>query len=124
MTEQKQPLPTKNRRRGPDWLLQSLNWLSVAGWVVFVIAMGFSHLAKPEVQFGFLQYLDIQVRDYWDPALTARLIYLLWWCCGISLLTLLLNKFRLKRADDHLRYNIVVLLLMSVALLLYLAVIL
>lgn len=124
MTEQKRPLPTKNRRRGPDWLLQSLNWLSIAGWVVFVIAMGFSHLAKPEVQYGFLQYLDIQVRDYWDPTLTARLIYLLWWCCGISLLSLLLNRFRLKRADDHLRYNLVVLLLMSSAVLLYLAVIL
>ena len=124
MTEQNRPLPQKNRRRGPDWLLQSLNWLSIAGWVVFVIAMGFSHLAKPEVQFGFLQYLDIQVRDYWDPILTARLIYLLWWCCGISLLSLLLNRFRLKRAGDHLRYNLIVLLLMSAAVLLYLAVIL
>ena len=99
-------------------------WLSIAGWVVFVIAMGISHLAKPEVQFGFLQYLNIQVRDYWDPTLTARLIYLLWWCCGISLLSLLLNRFRLRRAGDHLRYNLVVLLLMSSAVLLYLAIIL
>lgn len=124
MTEQNASLPKKNRRHGPDWLLQSINWLSIAGWVVFVIAMGISHLAKPEVQFGFLQYLNIQVRDYWDPTLTARLIYLLWWCCGISLLSLLLNRFRLRRAGDHLRYNLVVLLLMSSAVLLCLAIIL
>ncbi|WP_333798099.1 hypothetical protein [Rheinheimera sp.] len=124
MTEQNVSLPKKNRRHGPDWLLQSINWLSIAGWVVFVIAMGISHLAKPEVQFGFLQYLNIQVRDYWDPTLTARLIYLLWWCCGISLFSLFLNRFRLKRAEDHLSYNVVVLLLMSSAVLLYLAFIL
>jgi hypothetical protein len=120
LTEQNTPPKRPNRRKGPDWLLHSLGLLSIAGWVVFVVALGFGHMAKPEFNSALVKYWRIPIRDYWHPELTPQLLYLLWWCCGISLLSLLLNRARLRRADDRLRYNLVVLLLVSSAALLYL----
>ncbi|OBP14991.1 hypothetical protein A5320_06200 [Rheinheimera sp. SA_1] len=120
MTEQNQAAPPKNRRKGPDWLLHCLSLLSIAGWVGFVAALGFAHMAKPEFNSGLVRYWGISIREYWHPDLTPQLMYLLWWCCGISLLSLLLNRARLRRAHDRMRYNVLVLLAMSAALLAYL----
>jgi hypothetical protein len=121
LTEQKPIAPRKNRRKGPDWLLHSLSLLSIAGWVAFVIALGITHLAKPEFNSGLVRFHEISIRECWDPALTSQLLYLLWWCCGISLLSLLVNIARLRRASDRMRYNVFVLLSMSAALLAYLS---
>lgn len=120
MTEQKSSPPRRNRRKGPDWLLHSLSLLSIAGWVVFVVALGITHMAKPEFNSGLVRYWNIQIRTEWHPELTPQLIYILWWCCGISLLSILLNRARLRRAGDRMRYNVVVLLLISAAMLVYL----
>lgn len=120
MTQQNPTPPRKNRRKGPDWILHSLSILSVTGWVTFVIALGITHFAKPEFNSGLVRYWGIKIRDYWHPELTPQLMYLLWWCCGISLLSLLVNRARLRRAGDRMRYNVLVLLSMSAALLTYL----
>lgn len=106
-------LPVKNRRKGPDWLVSILQWLSLAGWAVFIIAIGLSHLAKPEMNSGLARYWGISIREYWDPELLPQMIYLLWWCCAISLLSIILNQLRMRRATDRLRYNFVALLLIS-----------
>lgn len=105
----------KNRRQGPDWIVITFHWLSVVGWVILIVALGLSHLAKPEMRTGLTTYWNIEVRDYWEPNLTGQLIYLLWWCCLISLISIVLNQFRLRRATDRQQYNSVALLLIALA---------
>lgn len=100
-------------------MVQTLHWLAVVGWVLFVVALGISHLARPEMDTGLVRYWNIQIRDYWDPARTAQLIYLLWWCCAVSLASISLNQFRLRRSTDRQQYNTVILLLISLAALSY-----
>lgn len=107
--------PRKNRRKGPDWVVQSFHWLSVIGWVLLIVALGLSHMAKPEMNTGLVRYWGIQIRDYWEPTLTGQLIYLLWWCCLVSLCSIVLNQFRLRRATDRQHYNSVALLLITLA---------
>ncbi len=107
--------PRKNRRKGPDWVVLSFHWLSVVGWVILIVALGLSHLAKPEMNSGLVRYWGIQFRDYWEPTLTGQLIYLLWWCCLVSLFSIVLNQFRLRRATDRQQYNSVALLLIALA---------
>jgi hypothetical protein len=107
--------PRKNRRKGPDWVVQSFHWLSVIGWVLLIVALGLSHMAKPEMNTGLVRYWGIQIRDYWEPTLTGQLIYLLWWCCLVSLCSIVLNQFRLRRATDRQHYNSVALLLIALA---------
>jgi hypothetical protein len=105
--------PRKNRRKGPDWVVQSFHWLSVVGWIILIVSLGLSHLAKPEMNTGLVRYWGVELRDYWEPTLTGQLIYLLWWCCLVSLLSIVLNQFRMRRAADRRQYNSVVLLLIS-----------
>lgn len=105
----------QNRRKGPDWVVKSFHWLSLLGWVVLVIALGLSHLAKPEMRTGLTDYWQIELRQYWEPALTGQLVYLLWACCVTSLCSLLLNQLRLRRAGDRRRYNTLLLLLVALA---------
>lgn len=105
----------KNRRKGPDWIVLTFHWLSVVGWIILIVALGLSHLAKPEMRTGLTSYWNIELRDYWEPTLTGQLIYLLWWCCLISLISIVLNQFRLRRATDRQQYNSVALLLIALA---------
>lgn len=105
--------PRKNRRKGPDWVVQCFHWLAVIGWVILIVSLGLGHLAKPEMNTGLVRYWGIELRDYWEPTLTSQMIYLLWWCCLISLLSIVLNQFRMRRAADRRQYNSVVLLLIS-----------
>ncbi len=119
MPSEQRNFSRKNRRKGPDWLVSMLLWLSLAAWTVFIIAMGLSHLAKPEMNTGLVRYWGISIREYWDPILLPQLIYLLWCCCAISLLTIIMNQFRFRRKTDSLRYNVIVLLLISLAALSY-----
>ena len=119
MPKQQRISPVKNRRKGPDWLINTLFILSLVGWAVLIIALGLSHLAKPEMNSGLVRYWGISVREYWDPELLPRLIYLLWWCCAISLLSIALNQFRMRRSTDSLRYNLIILLLISIGSLSY-----
>jgi len=105
----------QNRRKGPDWMVKTFHWLSVAGWVVLLIALGLTHLAKPEMRTGLTDYWQIELRQYWEPELTAWLIYLLWFCCMFSLCSLVLNQFRLRRSSDRRAFNTLLLLLVSLA---------
>lgn len=102
-----------DRRKGPDWMVQTFHWLAVVGWVLFVVALGFIHMARPEMNSGLVRYWNIPIRDFWDPSRTSQLIYLLWWCCGVSLASISLNQFRLRRRGDRQHYNTVLLLLIS-----------
>lgn len=111
--------PRQNRRKGPDWIVLSFHWLAVIGWIILIVALGLSHLAKPEMNSGLIRYWGIEIRDYWEPTLTGQLIYLLWWCCLVSLVSIVLNQFRLRRATDRQQYNSVALLLIALAALSY-----
>lgn len=115
MNEPLRSQPLKNRRKGPDWVVSSFHWLSVIGWVMLIVALGLSHMAKPEMNSGLVRYWGIQIREYWEPTLTGQLIYLLWWCCLVSLCSIILNQFRLRRATDRQQYNSVALLLIAMA---------
>lgn len=115
----KDPKTNKERRKGADWMVQTFHWLAVIGWVLFVVALGITHLARPEMNTGLVRYWNIPIRDFWDPSRTAQLIYLLWWCCGVSLASITLNQFRLRRRGDRQQYNTVLLLLISLGALSY-----
>ncbi len=113
--------PIKNeRRKGPDLLCRTVAWLAIAAWLLFLLALVVAHYASPELDTGLVRYWGIEIRSDWHPSLTLYLQYLLWAAAFVSGLSLWLNRLRLRRRGDQLHFNIVLLLLTSVALLLYL----
>ncbi|BBT81255.1 MULTISPECIES: hypothetical protein [Aeromonas] len=109
----------KERRQGPDWLTRVLRVLVLLCWGGFIVLLSLYHYARPEIAYGFLVYGGIQVRDYWDPALTPWLVHGLWGCCALTLAVLLLERKRSRRRDDALHVNLAILLLVLIAGLLF-----
>lgn len=118
MPTQKRNSYGKNRRQGPDWLLRMLQWLSILGWVLFLIALTVLHYARPEFNSGQVQFHQIAIRSHWLPHLTDPLLYLLLSCCALSLIALILQRYRSRRAEDGLGVHRALLLLVSLATLL------
>lgn len=109
-----------DRRQGPDLVRQLFAWLAVLAWVLFILALLLVHYARPEMDTGLVRYWDIEIRGDWHPALTNWLQAMLYGTALLSAISLVLNRLRLRRKDDRLHFNLVILLLASIALGLYL----
>jgi len=104
-----------NRRTGPDLLQKSMFILGIICWVLFIVALMLFHYARPEIEYGYLNYLNLDVRDYWHDDYKTWFTYVLWACSFLSLVTIFLNHVRSRRKNDHRWYNLILLLLVSVA---------
>ncbi len=109
----------KERRQGPDWLTRVLRVLVLLCWAALSCCSRSITMPAQEIAYGFLVYGGIQVRDYWDPALTPWLVHGLWGCCALTLAVLLLERKRSRRRDDALHVNLAILLLVLIAGLLF-----
>lgn len=119
--QSEQEKPEKyERRQGPDTLCRVVGWLAIAGWILFIFALVLAHYASPDLNTGLVRYWGIEIRNDWHPKLTVYLQYLLWVVAVLSGLSLLLNRQRLRRSDDHVHFNIIILLLSSISMLMYL----
>lgn len=106
----------KEQRSGnPDWVSVAINMFNIFSWVVFFIALVIYHYAKPEVEYVIYQIIDekVSVRTNWLLELKGWLEITLYFCLSLSLLTIVLNQFRLKRRTDRQRYNMYMLFIMS-----------
>ena len=112
-----------DRRKGPDWLVKTLRFMSLTGWSAFIVVLVLLHYAMPERETGLVRYHGITIRDYWDPFFYYWALYPLWICCGISLVTVLISRKRLRRLGDSARFNKALLAFLSVGTMLILTLI-
>jgi len=98
------------RRRGADLWTKLINGLNAICWLGFVVALAIFHYARPEMNNIILQYHGIQVREYWVASLRYWMLLSLYVSVGLSLATLIINRYRMKRRSDRKRYNIIVLI--------------
>ncbi|MFT4926617.1 MAG: putative membrane protein SirB2 [Phenylobacterium sp.] len=106
-----------NRRNKTNVKVRWLFWLSALAWLVFIIALVVYHYGRPEMDYGVFRYHGIAVRDHWLEE--SRLWYegLLMVCVFLNLISLAINKKVMRRHQDRLRYNVVSLLLICIAIL-------
>lgn len=109
-----------DRRQGPDLVRRLFGGLAILAWLVFIAAIVVVHYARPELDTGLIRYWELDIRQEWHPKLTAWLHYLLWGTALLSAISLVLNRLRARRKEDRLQFNLVLLLLTSIALVLYL----
>ncbi|MCH8538014.1 MAG: hypothetical protein LAT66_09620 [Alkalimonas sp.] len=109
-----------DRRQGPDFIRRLFSWLAILAWLVFIVAIVLVHYARPELDTGLVRYWELDIRQDWHPTLTTWLHYVLWVTAALSGISLVLNRLRARRKGDRLHYNLLLLLLTSIALVLYL----
>lgn len=105
----------KDRRKASDFWKLFARLLAIGGWVCFVLALFISYYAAPEQNYGYLRYKHIETREWWLTPLTGYLYMILWFSALSSYLSITIDKFRKRRATDNKHYNVILLLVISIA---------
>jgi len=108
----------KNRRklhRENDKFFQSMVFINVLGWFVFIGALLVFHDARPEFVYGVQAFWGIEGRQEWSKTLTMYLVGLLSLCVFISVTVLLMKRRRNRRNKDHFGINGYVLMVTAVS---------
>jgi len=107
---------SKNERRNAaDLWTYTLRILAIVGWGLFVFALIVSYYAAPDSDFGLLRYHNIEIRKFWLTPLTGYLYIILWFSALSSYFCLIIDKYRSRRKSDSNHFNIVLLLIITIA---------
>jgi len=112
----------KNRRKSPDKWILVVQSLTLVSWVLFIVALVMSYYAAPEKDYGLLRYHGIEVRTFWLVPLTGYLYATLWLSAFFSYFSLIIHKFRSRRGLDVTKFNLLLLLVVSIAWAVYILV--
>jgi hypothetical protein len=115
-------LATKNRRRATDIGVVLTRVLALSGWGLFIFAIVMSYFSAPEQDYGLLRYRDIEIRQFWLTPLTGYLYVVLWVSALCSYFCLVLDHYRSRRKQDSKHFNLVLLLTITVAWVVYILV--
>ncbi|MEW6982916.1 hypothetical protein AAD001_09725 [Colwelliaceae bacterium 6471] len=107
------------RRHGHDVWFYLARLLSVSGWFIFTVALVLSYYAAPPQEYGLLRYYNIEVRQFWRTPLTGYLYILLWASAAISYIYIIMARYRRRRKTDHKHYDVFMLLMVSIAWVVY-----
>lgn len=112
----------KNRRKAPDKWIFIVRAFTVVSWFLFIFALCMSYYAAPESDFGFLRYQGISIRKFWIVPLTGYLYGALWLSALCSYFCLIIHKYRSRRETDSSKFNLLLLLIISIAWAVYIIV--
>lgn len=105
----------ENRRKSPDKWVLVVRSLSIVSWLLFTFALVMSYYAAPEKDYGLVRYHEIEIRKFWLVPLTGYLYAALWLSALISYVSLIVHKFRSRRQSDSKNFNLLLLMIVSVA---------
>ncbi|MFM2476160.1 hypothetical protein [Celerinatantimonas sp. MCCC 1A17872] len=106
--------PFVDRRKGPDHLQRWLGALTILCWLLFLVALIVFHYARPQINYGYLEFKGIDTRQNWDKTYLPWYLRSLWLCFGVTLIDVLLRLKRNRRKSDYHFYNLFILMLMII----------
>ncbi len=109
----------ENRREHKDIWIIVTRVLAVVGWLAFTLALIVSSFAAPETDYGINRYRDLDTRGFWLAPLVGYVYIILWLSALSSYLCLLIDHFRNRRKSDNKHFNLILLMLISIAWLSY-----
>lgn len=105
----------KERRNRVDIWTYVVRTLAITGWSLFACALIVSYYAAPEVDYGYLRYRNIEIRKFWLTPLTGYLYVILWLSALCSYFCLIFDRYRSRRKNDGKHFNILLLLIITIA---------
>ncbi len=111
-----------DRRTMTDFWSYTRIMLALLSWLLFLIALVMSYYAAPDQDYGVLRYYDIEIRQFWLTPLTGYLFILLWLSALGSYLALIIDKYRCRRRSDNPHVNLMFLMGINLAWLVFILV--
>ncbi len=96
----------QNRRRGPDFVIKVMNYISGTAWVMIFAIFVFVSMAKPKFQ-GFKRGMGA-IHGSWDTDLLSVVFGLLIFLVLMSVIGIAFNITRMKRKTDNIRASLVI----------------
>ena len=109
----------RNRLKEPDKWVYIARVLAIGGWIFFIFALVLSYYAAPDKDYGMLRYHNIEIRRNWLQPLTDYLYMVLWLSALSSLFYLFIQKYRRRRKTDNRHFNLWLLLVITIAWVVY-----
>ncbi|MCK5541886.1 MAG: hypothetical protein KAI40_04280 [Desulfobacterales bacterium] len=94
--------PIKNRRKKKDIWAKSLIALNVFVWLMLLAILLVFHRVQPEFETFFDRFYHLTLRTFWDIKYLDLLIYFVIVSIIISLIGLIISRYRGRRENDHL----------------------
>ncbi|MGP7734135.1 hypothetical protein [Oceanimonas smirnovii] len=90
-------------KRSKDRLGALLAALTAGGWTLYILLLVLFHYARPEQQYGYMRYLEVEVRTGWLtlPALWFHLG--IWGALGLAVTTFTLVHLKGRRQSQYLK---------------------
>jgi hypothetical protein len=101
------------RRESPDFWFYLSQVLTLLSWVMFIFALVMSFYAAPEKSYGVVRYHNIEIRQFWLTPLTGYLYIVIWVSGAGSYASMLVEKYRSRRHNDHTNFNLYFLLIIN-----------
>ena len=109
----------KDRRKAYDFWHYITKYLAVGSWLLFIVALIVSYYAAPEQNYGLVRYHGLSIRRFWLTPLTGYLYLMLWFSAFTSYAYIILGHYRRRRATDSKHFNVLLLLIITVAWVIY-----
>ncbi|MDP2561526.1 hypothetical protein [Psychrobium sp. 1_MG-2023] len=89
-------------KRSLDLIHLLLAGLTIVGWGVLFYALVVFHQARPEMSTIITLHHEIAVRTTWLLRVYERLMFLLWFCAGVSFASIVVNWYlRIQQQDTY-----------------------
>lgn len=95
----------KNRRKGPDFVINVINWISVVLWIIIAVVIVLLMFMKPTS--AGMQMSRPVLQSTSSKAMSSSIFTLLVIQLIMSIAGLVFNFTRLKRKTDRLRISLV-----------------
>ncbi|PSJ46929.1 hypothetical protein [Zobellella taiwanensis] len=95
--------------RRKDWLGRLLAGLTIGGWTLYVLLLILFHYGRPERRFGYLSYLEVEVRTHWLTLPTLWFHLGIWGALGLAVTTFTLVHLKGRRHSQYLKVYLVML---------------
>lgn len=97
------------RRKGPDAVVKAVWWTVGISWLLFIAALIFIEIAKPEIRTFFDRQFSILKREYWNEYVLQYVFLLLVLNLSVCVAGFVLNMMRHRRKTDRISKSILVL---------------
>ncbi|WMC11883.1 hypothetical protein PU634_05820 [Oceanimonas pelagia] len=92
-----------------DWLGAWLAALTGGGWTLYILLLILFHYGRPEQHYGYLRYLEVEVRTGWLTLPTLWFHLGIWGALGLAVTTFTLVHLKGRRHSQYLKVYLVML---------------
>ena len=101
----------KNQRRGPDFIIKVIGWISTFSWIILITIVGILMVLNPALRGVTLTYIPArQITPGWMSFLYFMFVLLI----IINISGIVFNMVRLKRKTDRIRITFFISIIASI----------